>query len=532
MNIPLFQKFLSLFTGMILLFNLPSTWHGKAANNTSSIDAYIEEQMRRLDIPGIAIVIVKDAQIQFVRGYGIADPSGRSVTPQTPFLAASLSKSITAVGIMQLVEEGKIRLEDPIQKHLPWFRVNDPAASSQITVRHLLHHISGFSEREGYMRNLEIDSGEQALENSLRRLSQSELRNVPGTEFEYSNTNYDLLGLLIQNISEKPYKVYIQEKIFTPMGMINSFTSLEEARDHGLAIGYTSFFGLTIPYDGWMPYSQTVIPSAGLFLSAEDLGKYLIFHLNNGKLADGEQILSPEGVVQLHSPGIEISDNVFYSMGLTQFSFTQAVSPEDADLSPPLALAHGGEWANYRALMVLVPERDLGIGMLINKNDSRRGSEYDQIGWNLTLMTMGLKPIEFPSNEDFLTRYGHIIGGILVILLFLSMIWSISKLRKISIFPPTARQIKQHTILFFVILPLIDLLIASYLLLIEIESLQGLLLDIAFLPDAGVVFIFLLFLTIAWGITRTFLAILINRRMRLNLTRKLTINQSVSAGGE
>ncbi len=531
MNTSFFQKFPVLATGLIFLFILFSAGQSKPATSISSIDTFVEEQMRHLDIPGMAIVIVKDARIEYARGYGIADPAGRSVTPQTPFLAASLSKSITALGIMQLVEEGKIRLEDPIQKHLPWFRVNDTAASSQITVRHLLHHTSGLSEFEGYIRNLETDSGEQALENSLRRLSESKLTSLPGTQFEYSNTNYDLLGLLIQTISGKPYQTYIRDEIFTPTGMTNSYTRLEEARDHGLSQGYTSFFGMTIPYDRWMPYSQTVIPSAGLFLSAEDLGKYLIIHLNEGRVPEGEQILSPAGIVQLHTPGVEINDNIFYTMGWTQFSFTEAVPSDDSDLPAPLALAHAGEWANYRALMVMVPERDLGIAMLINKNDPRKSSEYDRIGWNISLLAMGLTPVEFPSNEDFLTRYGHIIGGILVLLLIVSMIWSIGRLRKISIFPQTVRQIKQHTLLFFVILPLVDLLIAGYILLFEIESPQGLWLDIAFFPDAGVLYIFLLTLTIVWGIVRTFRAVLLNRRMRLNRIGQSTITQSVNSGG-
>jgi len=118
-----------------------------------------------------------------------------------------------------------------------------------------------------------------------------------------------------------------------------------------------------------------------------------------------------------------------------------------------------------------------------------------------------------------------------VLLLIVSMIWSIGRLRKISIFPQTVRQIKQHTLLFFVILPLVDLLIAGYILLFEIESPQGLWLDIAFFPDAGVLYIFLLTLTIVWGIVRTFRAVLLNRRMRLNRIGQSTITQSVNSGG-
>ncbi len=114
-----------------------------------TIDRYIENRMKTYKIPGIALGIVNDDSIVYLKGYGIADDNGRIVTPQTPFLLASVTKSFTALGIMQLVEEGKIDLDAPVQKYLPWFRVADVKASSKITVRHLLNQTSGFSTLDG-----------------------------------------------------------------------------------------------------------------------------------------------------------------------------------------------------------------------------------------------------------------------------------------------------------------------------------------------------------------------------------------------
>jgi CubicO group peptidase (beta-lactamase class C family) len=162
-----------------------------------------------------------------VQGYGVADGTGRAMTPDTPFLIASLSKSITALGIMQLVEEGKINLDAPVQTYLPWFRVADEEVSSKITVRHLLHQTSGFDERESYVRNLNTDSSDDALEKSIRSLNTAELNFTPGEAFEYTNTNYDILGLLIQTVSGQSYEEYIEEKIFAPLDMDQSYTSLK-----------------------------------------------------------------------------------------------------------------------------------------------------------------------------------------------------------------------------------------------------------------------------------------------------------------
>ena len=177
---------------------------------------------------------------------------------------------------------------------------------------------------------------------------------APGEQFEYSNTSYDLLGPPIQTASGKPYEAYIREEIFSPLGMQHSHTSLEEARMDGLASGYAAFFGRSLLFDRWMPYARAVVPSAGLFLSAEDLGRYLAVHLAEGRLPDGKQMLSPTGMAQLHAPGVQIGEFAAYAMGWTQFQFPQAAPAGGDGASAPLALAHGGDWANYKALMVLV----------------------------------------------------------------------------------------------------------------------------------------------------------------------------------
>jgi CubicO group peptidase (beta-lactamase class C family) len=115
-----------------------------------AIDKYLEGQMAALRIPGLALGIVQGKQIVHLKGYGVADASGRLVTPQTPFLLNSISKSFVALAVMQLVEQGKIELDAPVQRYLPWFRVADASASAQITMRHLLNHTSGLGAASAY----------------------------------------------------------------------------------------------------------------------------------------------------------------------------------------------------------------------------------------------------------------------------------------------------------------------------------------------------------------------------------------------
>mgnify|MGYP001298610504 CR=1 FL=1 len=490
---------------------LSSCWqhvHGKLrpaapsqqAVDQAALDAYIETQMRELRIPGLALAIVRGDQIEYMRGYGTADDAGRPVTPQTPFLVASLSKSFTALAVMQLVEAGKIDLDTPVQAYLPWFQTTDKEASARITVRHLLHHTSGFSGLEGAIRNLDRNPAEDALETSVRALSNTRLISAPGEQYDYANTNYDILGLLIQTVTGKPYETYIEDNIFAPLQMRNSYTSLEKARAGSVSTGYISFFGLTTNHDHSMPYSRTVVPSAGLFSSAEDMGHYLLVHMNEGRHPQGAALISPAGATELHTPGVNINENVRYAMGWVIFPFPQLAAANGASEAVPVALSHGGAGANFRSLMVMVPDLRLGVIVLINKIDNRREEAYDHVVWNTVLLAAGLEPTMVAGSPGFLARYGQIVGIGLIALLAVSFVWSARFLFR----RPINRS--RRTTLTFVILLLLDLAIAGYILLVEMPASETTLaLNLTYSLEVALMHIAVLVFTLGWGLLRTVL---------------------------
>src|SRR6266699_1013844 len=164
------------------------------APDLARIDAYISEQMQADHIPGLALGLVHNDQIVHMRGFGEADQSGRAVTPQTPFILASVSNSFTALAIMQLVEAGKVELDAPVQRYLPWFRVADPTASARITVRQLLNQTSGIPGTDSA-------PGKTTVEQQVRALSTVTLDRPVGSSFEYANANYQALGLIVQAAS-------------------------------------------------------------------------------------------------------------------------------------------------------------------------------------------------------------------------------------------------------------------------------------------------------------------------------------------
>ncbi|MBS3784359.1 MAG: beta-lactamase family protein, partial [Anaerolineae bacterium] len=174
-----------------------------ASSGTSyrEVDAYVQRQMDRLRIPGASLAIVEGDEIVHLRGFGRARPGGEAPSPQTPFLIGSLTKSFTAVAVMQLVEAGEIDLDAPVQRYLPWLRTADARAAAQITVRHLLNQTSSLSTASGWIPLATFDGSPGAVDRQARALSAVELTDPVGATFEYSNSNYNLLGLIVEAVS-------------------------------------------------------------------------------------------------------------------------------------------------------------------------------------------------------------------------------------------------------------------------------------------------------------------------------------------
>jgi CubicO group peptidase (beta-lactamase class C family) len=258
--------------------------------NVAAIDAYISNKMQTPRIPGVSVAVVKDDQVLYLKGYGEADPAGHPVTPQTPFVIGSISKSFTALAVMQLVEAGQVDLDAPVQRYLPWFRLADPKASMQITVRELLTMTSGISGNGALATFTWTDDDAGALDRHVRYLSNVGVDFPPGQGLEYSNGNYTTLGAIIQAVSGQSYEDYVQQQILAPLDMQHTYLSEDEARAHGMATGYMWWFG--IPVATATPYSRGELPAGFIISSAEDMGHFIIAEMNGGRYRD-RSVLSP-----------------------------------------------------------------------------------------------------------------------------------------------------------------------------------------------------------------------------------------------
>jgi CubicO group peptidase (beta-lactamase class C family) len=333
-----------------------------AVASYEAIDAYVEEQMRRLKMPGVSLAIVEGDKVVHLRGFGRSRPSGETPSPHTPFPIASLTKSFTALAVMQLVEAGKIELDAPVQRYLPWFRVADPQASTQMTVRHLLNQTSGLPTSSGAIPLADFDDSPGATERQARALSTLVLTRPVGSAFEYSNSNYNLLGLIIEVASGESYADYVQNHIFTPLDMSHSYTSPVTAKQNGLAaanlaVGHQYWFGIPFAAPD-MPLPHGSLAGGGLISSAEDLARYMIALLNGGRYGD-VQILSGAGIDELHRG---VADIKAFGFSLGQYGMGWYVD----EIGGTKLVWHSGTLPDFGSHMALLPEQKKGVVLLFN----------------------------------------------------------------------------------------------------------------------------------------------------------------------
>ncbi|MFN2225719.1 MAG: serine hydrolase domain-containing protein [Anaerolineae bacterium] len=351
--------------------------------NTKAIDTYIEQQMRRWRIPGAVLAVVEGDRIVHSRGFGRPRPGGWAPTPRTLFFIGSLTKSITALAVMQLVEAGKVELDAPGRRYLPWFRVADPRASAQMTVRHLLNQTSGLPMIAGNVALADLDDGPDATERQVRALARLKLNHPVGSKWEYSNLNYNVLGLIVEAASGQPYADYVRDHILDPLDMGRTYTSKAEAKKEGLAQGHRHWFSFPFSAPD-LPVPRGSLPSGQLISCATDMAHYLIAHLNGGRYGD-VQVLSAAGIDELHRGVAEFS---YGSLGAGRYGMGWF----ETDLEGTTAYSHGGNVPDFSAFMALVPAQKSGAVVLFNADPYGLPMITEEVGTGLTAVLAGQQP--------------------------------------------------------------------------------------------------------------------------------------------
>jgi CubicO group peptidase (beta-lactamase class C family) len=460
------------------------------AGYAGKIDAFVQTQMEAYNIPGMAVAVVHGDEVAFIQGYGVANSNNDPVTPETPFLLASVSKSFTALGAMQLVDAGELDLDRHVSEYLPWFDVAG-VGENEITVAQLVYQTSGFSEIDGVRANLRPDSPD-GLEAGVRDLASVKLVFQPGTGWEYSNINYSVLALLIQELSGQSYEAYIQENIFQPLEMTHSYTSLASARAGKAASGYYPFFGIPVVVDNFIPYTSAATPAAGLWSSAADMSRYLIAQLGDGSALG----LSAQDLAALHSPGTEIEPGYNYAIGwfhapnFLDPAFLQTLNTDLQASDDLQVLWHEGDWLGYKSVALLLPGLDYGVILLMNTNDNTITSVFKNIAWDVTLIANGGDAYYFQPSEGFFVRHSRWIFSGLALLLVGGLVWSARRLR---LEEPKGIAWKNWLPL------LLNLILLGYLYLVLLpDNGTDLRTLLRFVPDLGILLVLVTMFSVGW----------------------------------
>lgn len=326
------------------------------------IEALIGSLLQDADIPGAAVVIVQDDQTIFSKGFGYADiATQRPVTPETLFELGSTSKAFTALGVLQLEAQGRVRLDAPVQTYLPWFRMKyvgvhkgTPIDSDvDITVEQLLHHTSGIPFET--IGDIPIADDAAALERTVRVLVGRELASYPGDRFEYATINYDVLGLIVQEVSGMPFETYMQTNVLDTLDLDQTFVAAPAALPQQMATGYK--LGFLEPRAFAAPRYRGNTPAGYFVTNAQDMAEWLKIQLR----AETPAAFNPTLLDRSHQPNRTVSpdgDGSSYASGWRVYQVGAGI------------FAHGGGNPNFSSHLVFFPAERLGIGVLANLNSS------------------------------------------------------------------------------------------------------------------------------------------------------------------
>ena len=316
---------------------------------------------------------MKDGQRVLTEAWG-NEAAGSPVTTDTPFLIGSLSKPLTALAVLQLVRDGAVGLDVPVETYLPGFRYSSPHGGP-ITVDHLLRQTSGISGQDSLDVTDRDYPAEGGISAAVRHLSGVQLESRPGDRYEYASANYLLLGAVIESVTDQSFADVMQERVYAPLGMTNTFAGHAEAIAAGYTAGYQSWFGHPVKSSSF--YDHAGAPYGYMISTANDLAAFLTF------MQDGGEVLGGREFELLRS----VPDSArSYGYGWRH----------DADEG---IFFHGGATPHSRAEMYYDPVQGTSGVLLTNKYHTLEDQQVSQILDGIRGLTQNIAPDALPKQK-------------------------------------------------------------------------------------------------------------------------------------
>ncbi len=322
-------------------------------------DALVAEVMAEWQIPCLAMAVVQREKLPLLRCWGLRDiEAGTPIGPDTLFPICSMTKSFTATGLALLVDEGKLHWDTPVREILPEFRLRDPVASEQATLRDLLTHRTGLPRHDWVHMGGHLDNAGMLA--ALRHLEPSKpFRSA----YQYQNLMYLVAGIVLERISGQRWEDFIRDRILRPLGMERATTSLQDMVERHS--DYAAPHAVLDDVQRRIPVRPiNTRPGGGVCASIADMAAYLRFHLD--PLARrGSLRLSPGAAAELTSPQIYIGRSDFAEFRDRHYGFGFDVGHYRC----ARCLDHGGGWSGYNCDLRLLPDHGSGVMVLTNGHD-------------------------------------------------------------------------------------------------------------------------------------------------------------------
>ncbi len=323
--------------------------------DTLAIENIITRAMSDNNIVGSAVAIINSNGVIYKKGFGEAEKNGAKTSSKTVFNIGSLTKSFTALAILQLEDKNKLSLNDYVIDYLPNFRTKNKNLSNKITLFHLANHTSGFTTVQGNRSQVNNYSQNEALESAVTDYENVSLKFEPGITSQYSNANYQILGLIIERVTGQSYENYVIENILKPLKMTNSGFEYNTL----WAMPHRYMFGIPIKYNNEV--KTGINAQGGLYSNVEDMGNYLKSMLNQDSL-----LISKTGFTKIFEP----SNAKKSSQGTLGWRYRSKNGNQKLKAD---VYWHVGNNPGFASVMFLIPQEDLGITILANTDGSPYG---------------------------------------------------------------------------------------------------------------------------------------------------------------
>ncbi|MEH6989686.1 serine hydrolase domain-containing protein [Cytobacillus firmus] len=400
---------------ILILFTSFSCLPENSASAEEDIEAKIEKAIKDYledyQVPGASVAFVNNNELFFSKSWGVTGESEEEVTEQTPFTIGSISKSLTAMAIMKLADNGTIRLDASIEEYLPWLKLNKGKAG-EITVEQLLAQTSGFSTYDGLALSDKELTGSKAIKHQVKKLAEVELTAAPGEKHQYSNANFLILGAMIEELTGMSYEEYMEQQIFDPLGMKYAAADKEGAYEKGYLSGYQSWFGF--PVKSSVAYDDAGAPYGYITASSADMVQFV--KLLSGK--GPEHFIIDKTLDLFKTPQVQTGEDRYYGLGIR-------ISGPD---TPKEIIWHSGSTPDSHAEIFYIPGTSWGGVILTNKNHILEEDGLYYLKEHIISLLNGDEPEQVPNHS--LTIQYILLGCVLLLVILSIYLWKRFRTRK------------------------------------------------------------------------------------------------------